>query len=90
MSKMLRAEKKLDQARFSLALLHAENAKVIGNDGRAIEAYTSACLGALKSAVYRLEKEVGLAAFGVGESRFNGKLDRLDRQGCSRAGIAAS
>ena len=79
MSKTPRAAKKLDQARFFLSLLRAENAKVIGNDGRGIEAYTSACLGALKSAVYRLKKDVGRAAFTAAESRFKGGLDRVER-----------
>lgn len=79
-SKTPRAAKKLDQARLFLALLRAENAKVIGKDGRGVEAYTSACLGALKSAVYRLRNEVGRAAFTVGESRFKGGLDRVERR----------
>ncbi len=79
MSKTPRAAKKLDQARFFLALLRAENAKIIGKDGRGIEAYTSACLGALKSSVYRLKKDVGRAAFTARESRFKGGLDRVER-----------
>ena len=79
MSKTPLAEKKLSQARFFLGLLRAENAKAVGNDGRAVEAYTSACLGALKSAVYRLENDVGATAFGAGESRFKGKLDKIGR-----------
>ena len=79
MSKTPRATKKLDQAQFFLALLRAENAKVIGKDARGIDAYTSACLGALKSAVYRLEKDVGRAAFTAGESRFKGRLDSVER-----------
>jgi hypothetical protein len=79
LSKTPRAAKKLDQARFFLALLQAENAKVIGKNGQGIEAYTSACLGALKSAVYRLKKEVGTPAFMARESRFKGGLDRVER-----------
>jgi len=78
-SKTPQAAKKLGQAQFFLALLRDENAKVIGQDGRAIEAHTSGCLGALKSAVYRLKKDVGRAAFTVGESRFKAGLDRVER-----------
>lgn len=79
MSKTPRAARKLDQAQLFLGLLQTENAKVIGKNGRLIEAYTSGCLGALKSAVYRLKKEVGGAAFTAGESRFKGGLDRVER-----------
>ena len=79
MSKTPLATKKLEQARFFLALLHAENAKVVGEKRRGIEAYTSACLGALKSAVYRLEKDVGHTAFRSGESKFKGRLNRAER-----------
>jgi hypothetical protein len=78
-SKTPLATRKLDQARFFLELLHAENAKVIGEKRRGIEAYTSACLGALKSAVYRLEKDVGRTEFRAGESKFKGRLDRAER-----------
>ncbi len=76
-SKTPLASRKLDQARLFVHLLHAENKKVIGKESLIIEAYLDACLGAIKSALYRLEKEVGTPIYNAALAKWRGELRKL-------------
>ena len=79
-SKTPLATKKLEQARFFLGLIRAENQKAIAKDAPAIEAFLSACLGATKAAFYRLEKEVGKTVFKGKKTRWHTGLDVKERK----------
>jgi hypothetical protein len=78
-SKTPRAERKIAHARFHLGRLRAENAKVVGRDAVAIEADISACLGAIKSALYRLQKEAGGQPYKKTLAYWKGTLSPAER-----------
>lgn len=80
MSKTPLASKKLAQARFFLHLLQAENQKVIGKEGLALEAYLGACLGSIKAALYRVKKEVGAQTYEATLAKWKGTLSRPERK----------
>jgi len=84
MSKTPNADRKAEHASFHLARLRAENAKMIGTDGLAVEADMSACLGAIKSALYRLKEEVGSQAYATTLARWKGTLTPVERHRFTR------
>jgi hypothetical protein len=79
MSKTPQASKKLAQARLFLHRVHTENQKVIGKDTSVMEADISACLGAIKAALYRLKKEVGAQSYEATLAKWKGMLGPLER-----------
>jgi hypothetical protein len=79
MSKTPHADRKVEHASFHLGRLRAENAKMIGKNGLAIEADVSACLGAIKSALYRLKEEVGSHAYTTTLARWKGTMTPVER-----------
>ena len=75
-----RSTKKLEQSRFFLRRIREETRKTIGKEQFAIEALLSACLGAAKSAFYRLEKEIGKTTFKPRQAQWRKSLSRDDRE----------
>jgi len=84
MSKTPYTDRKVAHAEFHLGRLKQENVKMIGRDSLAIEADLTACLGAIKSALNRLWKEVGAATYNRRLSAWKGTLSQVERRRFNR------
>lgn len=79
LNKTPEASRKLTHAEYHLSQIRSENVKVVRKDRVAIEASVSGCLGAIKSALYRLKKEVGRERYNEKLSQWKGTLDKAER-----------